>query len=134
LIVVDTSAWVEMLRGTDSRADRALQRWLAEDEELAVTEVVIMEILAGARPGEDVSVLRAQFEEFPILPLQGVADYEAAAKLYRDCRVAGETVRELNDCLVAVPAIRAGAPVLHADTDFDKLARHTPLEVVPLHV
>jgi predicted nucleic acid-binding protein len=34
----------------------------------------------------------------------------------------------------AVPAIRAGAPVLHAEADFDKLARHSPLEVVSLHV
>jgi predicted nucleic acid-binding protein len=50
------------------------------------------------------------------------------------CRAGGETVRKMTDCLVAVPAIEAGARVLHADADFDKLARHTPLEVVALDV
>ncbi len=33
------------------------------------------------------------------------------------------------DCLVAAIAIRADVPVLHADRDFDTLARHTDLSV-----
>jgi hypothetical protein len=41
-------------------------------------------------------------------------------------------VRGLADCLIAVPAINAGAPILHADRDFDAIARHTPLQVVAL--
>jgi hypothetical protein len=38
----------------------------------------------------------------------------------------------LIDCLIAAPAITAGVPVLSQDRDFDVLARHTPLQVVPL--
>jgi hypothetical protein len=68
----------------------------------------------------------------PLLPLAGVADFEAAAGLYRTCRRAGETVRSLTDCLVAVPTIAAGAELLHADEDFEILARHTSLRVFPL--
>jgi predicted nucleic acid-binding protein len=131
VIVVDTSAWVEWLRATGSRADRGLTQLLDEGEELAVTEIVVMELLAGAQQGE-VARVRGLLEELPTLPLQGVSDFESAATLYRACRVAGETVRELTDCLVAVPAIRAEASVLHADLDFERLARHTPLEVVRL--
>ena len=56
-------------------------------------------------------------------------DYEEAAALYRHCRRRGETVRNLMDCLIAAVAIRNGAPVLHADVDFDVLARHTDLRV-----
>ena len=33
------------------------------------------------------------------------------------------------DCLIAAVAIEADVPVLHADTDFDVLARHTQLRV-----
>ena len=58
-------------------------------------------------------------------------DYEEAVALYRTCRRQGETVRRLIDCLIAALAIRAGVPVLHADSDFDVLARHTPLRVEP---
>jgi predicted nucleic acid-binding protein len=69
-----------------------------------------------------------------MLPLSGLRDFEHAAALYRSCRTAGETVRKLSDCLVAVPTIRAGATLLHADRDFDVLARHTPLRLEPLEV
>jgi len=40
--------------------------------------------------------------------------------------------RETPDCLVAVPAIEAGATVLAADRDFEILARHTPLRLEPI--
>jgi hypothetical protein len=56
-------------------------------------------------------------------------DYEQAALLYRNCRRAGETVRRLIDCLIAAHAIRAKVPLLHADSDFDVLARHSALEI-----
>ena len=91
-----------------------------------------MEVLAGARNRRHLGALRDRLDGFPVLPLQGPPDFEAASELFRICGQRGETLRELSDCLIAVPAIRAGAPVLHADADFDKLARHTPLEVVPL--
>ena len=50
------------------------------------------------------------------------ADYEAAASMYRACRTHGDTVRKLTDCLIAAVAVRAGAEILHAGTDFDALA------------
>ena len=64
-----------------------------------------------------------------LLPLQGLADYEAAASLYRTCRREGETIRRLTDCLIAIPAIRAGAAILHEDKDFDAIARHSALKI-----
>jgi hypothetical protein len=59
-------------------------------------------------------------------------DYERAAALYRTCRRNGETVRRLIDCLIAAVTLRAGATILHADADFDVLARHTGLQVEPV--
>jgi predicted nucleic acid-binding protein len=99
-------------------------------EQIAVTEVVIAEVLAGAYSPKSYTALRRTLLGFPLLRLETLADYEEAASLYRACRAGGETLRSITDCLIAVPAIRAGVPVLHADSDFDKLARHTPLEVV----
>jgi predicted nucleic acid-binding protein len=58
------------------------------------------------------------------------ADYEQAAALYRACRRRGETVRKLVDCLIGATAIRASVPILHADSDFEVLARHTSLQTV----
>ena len=130
MIVADTSAWTELLRRTGSGVDQALRRALRDPHELAVTEVVVMELLAGARSPRHLRDLRSLLLVPRLLRLRGLDAYEHAAELYRRCRAGGETVRKLTDCLVAVPAIEAGAPVLHADRDFDVLARHTRLEVV----
>lgn len=132
MIVTDTSVWVEHLRGTGSPAHMELRRLLEERADLAVTEVVVMEVLAGARSARHAERLRETLLAFPLLSLRGLASYEAAAELYRTCRRAGKTVRRMTDCLIAVAAIEVGASVLHADGDFDVLAAHTALQVHPL--
>jgi predicted nucleic acid-binding protein len=130
LIVADTSAWVELLRATGSPVHLRLRDALREHEDVCVTEVVVAEILAGARDARRTEELRSMMLGFTLLRLDGLDAFERAAGLYRACRAAGETLRGIADCLVAAPAIEAGFPILHADRDFATLARHTPLEVV----
>jgi predicted nucleic acid-binding protein len=132
LIVVDSSAWVEYLRRTDSAVDRYLTRLIDERAELATTEVVVLELLAGAANPRDEEDIRQMLFGLTMLRLEGLDGFERAAALYRRCSTFGETPRTLFDCLVAVPAIAAGAPVLHVNRDFDVLARHTALQVVSL--
>lgn len=111
-----------------ARLNQALQ----DQEHIAVTEIVVAEALAGAKSARERQEVREVLLDFPLLRLEGLADYEEAAALYRTCRIGGETLRSIADCLIAVPAIRAGQAILHVDTDFDKLARHTALKVVEL--
>lgn len=129
MILADTSAWVEFLRATGSSAHLRLRELIAGEGELATTEVVMMELLAGAADTEELARLRRLLGRFRLLPVEGLADYEAAADLYRRCRVGGETVRKLTDCLIAAVALRHGAALLHRDHDYEVLARHTPLRV-----
>lgn len=132
LIVVDSSAWVELLRATGSPTHLMLRHLITEDSELAVTEIVVMEILAGARSEANLGELRSRLLAFPVLSQQGLSGYEDAAEIYRHCRRSGVTIRKLTDCLIAVPAIKAGAALLHNDADFDQIARHTALQIVPV--
>jgi predicted nucleic acid-binding protein len=132
VIVVDSSAWIELLRATGSPVDLTLTHLVRQGADLAITEVVCLELLVGARTEREERDLRAGPLAAPLLALDGLRGYEAAADLYRACRRAGETVRKLTDCLVAVPAIWADAPLLHADADFEILARHSPLRLHPL--
>jgi predicted nucleic acid-binding protein len=124
VILVDTSAWVEFLRDTGSRACVRVDELLAG--EIATCHPIRMEVLAGARDERHLRDLRGLLARARILPTRP-ADYEDAAALYRACRRRGETVRKLMDCLIAVHAIRENIPLLHADADFDVLARHTGL-------
>ena len=129
MIVADTSAWIEFLRGTDHPAALELQRLLEEEAELAVTELIVMELLAGARSPRHLRELRSRILAFPVLNIEGLKDFEEAALLYRACRAEGESLRSLTDCLIAIPAIRAGARVLHNDIDFEVIARHSVMQV-----
>ena len=106
-----------------------LRELIERDEDIALTEVIVMELLAGARPGVGVRELRSRLLGFQILPLEGLADFEEAGVIYRACRDAGETLRSLSDCLIAVPVIRAGASLLHDDADFAAIARHSSLKI-----
>jgi predicted nucleic acid-binding protein len=126
VILIDTSAWVEFLRDTGSgicdRVDALL------DEEVATCHPIRMEVLAGARDEQHLGHLRGLLARGSLIPTEPI-DYEEAAALYRTCRRGGETVRKLIDCLIAATAIRAAIPILHLDSDFDVLSRHTALSI-----
>lgn len=126
MILIDTSAWIEFLRNTGSPVCDHVDVLL--DVEIAVCDPVRMEVLAGARDDAHLRDLRGLLARASTVATEPT-DYENAAALYRACRRGGETVRKLIDCLIAAVAIKANLPVLHVDTDFDVLARHTQLRV-----
>ncbi|MYE55330.1 MAG: PIN domain nuclease [Chloroflexi bacterium] len=126
---IDTSAWVEFLRDTGSPVCDLVDELLAY--EIAISDAVRMEILAGARDESQLASLRRLLARATLIPTQ-TTDYYDASSLYRRCRRQGETVRKLIDCLIAAVAIRSGLAVLHSDSDFDVLARHTELQIYPL--
>jgi predicted nucleic acid-binding protein len=130
MILVDSSAWIEFLRATGSPAHLSLRSALTGEAELASTDVVVMEILAGARDDADRDRLRRLLYGQRFLAVEGPADYESAADLYRLCRRAGETPRKLSDCLIAAVAIRHDAELLAEDADFTVIARRAPLRLV----
>lgn len=128
MIVVDSSAWIELLRATGSETDLALTELIESGADLAITEVVVMELLGGASAPQ--AALRSRLLAYPVLPLRGLQDYEEAALIHRRCRRAGETLaRGYSDCLIAIPTIREGAEIFHRDGDFKIIARHTDLHL-----
>lgn len=90
-----------------------------------------MELLAGGRDEAHAAELHRLLASCEFIPTVGLADFEAAATLYRQCRRSGATVRVLADCLIAAVAVRSDVALLHADKDFAVLARHTRLRVYP---
>jgi predicted nucleic acid-binding protein len=131
VILVDTSAWVEYLRATGSDVHQRVRELVqgAPAAELAVTEIVAMELLAGARDEAKAERLRRFLARFTMLPADGLRDAEAAAAIYRECRRAGQAVRSLTDCMIAAVAIRAAVPLLHRDRDYVAIARCSALDL-----
>jgi predicted nucleic acid-binding protein len=129
LIVVDTSVWIDVLNeGGSSQALRCVEL-IEGGEPIALTDIVLTEILQGFRSEREARLVEHHLKAFPVLRLDGLDDFALAAELYRRARRAGVTIRKTLDCLIAAPCVRTGAPILHADTDFDRLAECTPLRL-----
>jgi predicted nucleic acid-binding protein len=122
VILVDTSAWVEYDRATGSRVDQRLTELIATDGPVAVTEPVVMEVLAGARNDDRESDLRRLLLRFDLLRFDVAADFDGAVRIYRRCRAAGVTPRGMVDCMVAAVAWRQRASVLASDVDMGRMA------------
>jgi predicted nucleic acid-binding protein len=129
VILADTSAWVEYDRATGSAVHRRVSELIRTDAPLAVTEPVIMEVLAGARSESRELDLRRLLLRFTLLKFDPASDFDAAARLYRRCRAAGFTPRGMVDCMIAAVAWRHGASLLARDSDIEHLAQIVGVEL-----
>ena len=128
-VLVDTSAWVEFLRGTGSAHNRWLRDAIQAETPLGWTEPILYELTAGARTPQRGEELRALLLRGPLLAVEGLQDWEDAAFLYRSARAKGLTVRSSMDCLIATVALRTGSRLLALDRDFDALAEVSDLDL-----
>lgn len=115
--LVDTSAWVELLRATGSRVEGALAEALDSSQALWITGAVLQEVLQGARTAAQSEELRRLLLACTVVEPVFPETYEHAAFLYRRCRRAGRSVRGTVDCLVAAVAMEHGLAVLGVDRD-----------------
>lgn len=122
MILADTSAWVEYDRATGSAVDERLSDLIASEGAVAVTEPVIMEVLAGARSDQREADLRRLLLRFELVSFDVAADFDGAVRIYRRCRRAGVTPRGMVDCMIAAVAWREGATLLAHDADLDRVA------------
>jgi predicted nucleic acid-binding protein len=127
--LIDSSAWIELFRATRSPTHERLKQLISAGEAMETTEPVAMELLAGARTARDRRRIKGALAACRLVSVDNAADWEDAAAVYQRCRRSGETPRRLLDCLIAAVAIRAGAPVLARDRDYELIARHSSLEL-----
>ena len=124
MYLVDTSVWVDYLRGKATARVRTLRELLAEEDIVGVAPIILQEVLQGADSGQRFEKWRKYFAGLCCyVPADPVASHVAAARLYQSCRRAGTTPRSSNDCLIAQIAIEHGLILVHADRDFEAIAR-----------
>ena len=120
-LLVDTSAWVELLRATGSPVERALAEALEAGQPLWLTGIVLQEVLQGARTPEHADELVRLTAACSVVEPVFPETYEHAAALFRRCRDAGRAVRGTVDCLIAAIALEHGLAVLGVDRDLRTL-------------
>jgi len=127
--LVDTTIWVNFFRGrNDSLKDRL--GGLIADDRVCMTEIVIFEILRGARAQKEYNMLLKDFSALPALSLDAKA-WQISWETVFFCRQRGLNIPAL-DTLIASIAIRHGVTLMHSDRHYDLLSRHTSLKALSL--
>lgn len=126
MLLVDTSAWIEIFR----RPARVTIDDIADDRDRIVTCLpIIQEVLQGFSDERAYGIARTAMYALPCVesPLTA-AVFDTAVDIYRRARRAGITVRSSVDCLIAACATRHHLRVVHRDRDFTSLAAVVALE------
>jgi predicted nucleic acid-binding protein len=129
VIFVDSSVWIDHLRGTPS-AEAARLRALIGRVPLLVGDLVLVEVLQGLASEAQARRVEAALRAFDVVNVVDATVAVRAAGFYRALRARGVTIRRTIDLLIGTFCIINGHALLHRDRDFDPLAAQCGLRVV----
>jgi predicted nucleic acid-binding protein len=129
MVIVDTTVWVDYLKGAGTPGVEWLHRE-ASRQRLGLLDLMACEILQGLSTDEAAARVLRQLRRFEIFQTGGIDLALAAAHNYRHLRSRGRTVRKTIDCLIATFCIKQNHALLHNDRDFDAFEELLNLQVV----
>jgi predicted nucleic acid-binding protein len=129
MVIVDTTVWVDYLRGTYNPETVWLDQELTR-QRLGLTDLILCEVLQGIREAAMFLQVRDELLTFHVFETGGKELAIASALNYRALRERGYTVRRTIDCFIATFCLEAGHELLHRDRDFDVFEKALGLRVV----
>lgn len=123
MILVDTSVWIDFLKGSQSKHHYVLHRLIEDEEDICLTGIILAEILQGIRSDRAFRKTKKYLLEFPLLLPKDQTTFIRAAQIFRSCKKSGLTIRRSVDCLIASIAIENNLTLLHNDKDFERIAK-----------
>lgn len=128
MIVVDSSVWIDFLRGSRTLEVDRLSRLLGR-QPLLVGDVILLEVLQGIANDAEAARVEAALRRFAIEPMLDDRLAVAAAAHYRRLRALGITVRKTIDLIIGTFCIARGHALLTSDRDFRPMAMHLGLRL-----
>lgn len=129
MILVDSSVWIDYLRGVETRQTDRLHGLLGL-EPLAVGDLILTEVLQGTTTEKDFKDVLRLLGSLDLVQLGGQSVAVQAARSFRVLREKGITVRKTIDCIIATRCITDGLVLLHSDKDFEPFIVHLGLRSV----
>lgn len=129
MIVVDSSVWIANLRNSDSAVVQKL-RGLSNPREIIVGDIVLLEVLQGARDERHAAIIERDMRQFEIHSMLGEQIAVLTAQNYRKLRARGVTIRKSADLTIGTFCIEGGHALLHDVRDFDAMAKELGLAVL----
>ena len=127
MILVDSSVWIAHLRGLRTRATARLEAAAAR-EPLLVGDLILLEVLQGARSEAHAALIERGLRQYAMAPLLDPDLAPMAARNYRKLRDLGVTIRKTADIIIGTFCIEHGHALLHDDRDFATMEQHLGLK------
>jgi predicted nucleic acid-binding protein len=128
MILVDSSVWIACLQGRETAATEKLGDLVAR-QPLLIGDLILLEVLQGARDEAHASRIERDLRRYTIVPLLDGDLAPLAAGNFRKLRGLGITIRKTADLIIGTFCIEHGHTLLHDDRDFDGMQKHLGLQV-----
>lgn len=128
MILVDSSVWIAHLRGLLTPGTAKLEA-AAGREPLLIGDLILLEVLQGARDDQHAARIERLLRRFALVPLLDGDTAPRAARNYRKLRELGITIRKTADIIIGTFCIEKGHALLHDDRDFAPMEEHLGLTV-----
>jgi predicted nucleic acid-binding protein len=126
VILVDSSVWIAHLRGSLTPATAKLEAAVIA-EPILVGDLILLEVLQGARDELAAARIERGLRRFEVVPLLDADLAPRAARNYRKLRDMGITIRKTADIIIGTFCIERGCSLLHDDRDFVAMEEHLGL-------
>lgn len=130
MIVVDSSVWIGQLRRSRTASVAKLEAIRNPTSEIVVGDIVLLEVLLGARDDRHAADIERELRVFKIESMLDDNIAVSAARNYRLLRGRGITIHKTVDLIIATFCTERGHALLHDDRDYDPLSAHLGLQVV----
>jgi len=128
VIVVDSSVWINNLRDNNTPGVARLRAAIISEESILLGDLVLLEILQGARDDLYAARIERDLRCFPVVSMLDKQIATLAARNFRRLRGLGVTLRAAADLIIGTYCLRHGYALLHEDRDFAPMIQHLGLQ------
>lgn len=129
MIVVDSSVWINLIRAEYTASVVKLRTMISVDD-IIVGDIILLEVLQGARSNLHAQELAADLGRFEFEPMLSRHIAVRSASNFRYLRSKGVTIRKTIDMLIGTFCIENNHQLLHDDRDFEPMAEHLGLKIL----
>jgi predicted nucleic acid-binding protein len=130
LVLIDTSAWICFFARKDFIKIKEAISSLLDNNRVAIAGPIMVELIQGARTEKEGDALKSRIKGLHWLQIID-EHWHKAADLAFSLRRKGITISAIDSLLTTV-AISYNCKILHKDSDFDLIAKHSSLKLFDL--
>jgi predicted nucleic acid-binding protein len=128
MVVVDTTVWIDYVRGINTPYTNALDYELLHNQ-VITGDLLITEFLQGFRNDADFEAAKEIMNSLIYCDMLGKDIALKSAINFRSLRKNGITIRKTADIIIGTFCLEHDLPLLHNDKDFEPMEKYLGLRV-----